>query len=124
MGQLQVDPVTGVLYFYNRTQIGSNFNSATLTAGQFSVPAPGTIGNTGRNFLIGPHYFELDMTFGKKFRFTERMNLEVRMEAQNLTNHPSFDIPVATITSSSFGNIATSLLSSSRRMQLAVKFNF
>jgi len=124
MGSLQADPNTGVLYFFNRNQIGQSFNATTLTAGQFSVPAPGTIGNTGRNFFIGPHFFELDMTLGKRFKFTERMNLEIRMEAQNLTNHPSFDIPVATITSSSFGNIATSLLSSSRRMQLAAKFNF
>ena len=124
MGQLQVDPNTGVLYFFNRNQIGQSFSSATLSAGQFSVPAPGSIGNTGRNFFIGPQYFELDMTLGKRFKFTERMNLEVRMEAQNLTNHPSFDIPNATITSGSFGNIATSLLSGSRKMQLALKFNF
>ncbi len=124
MGHLQSDPVTGVLYYFSRSQIGNGFSSATLSAGQFSVPAPGSIGNTGRNFFIGPAYFQLDMTLGKRFKFTERMNLEVRMEAQNLTNHPSFDIPVATITSGSFGNIATSLLSSSRRMQVAVKFNF
>jgi len=124
MGRLQSDQNTGVLYYFNRSQIGQSFNSTTLTAGQFSVPAPGSIGNTGRNFFIGPPFFELDMTFGKRIKFNERMNLEVRMEAQNLTNHPSFDIPVATITSSSFGNIATSLLSSSRRMQLAMKFNF
>jgi len=124
MGHLQSDPNTGVLYYFSRSQIGQSFSSATLSAGQFSVPAPGSIGNTGRNFFIGPQYFELDMTLGKRFKFTERMNLEVRMEAQNLTNHPSFDIPNATITSSSFGNIATSLLSGSRKMQLALKFNF
>ncbi|MFN2493558.1 MAG: carboxypeptidase regulatory-like domain-containing protein [Pyrinomonadaceae bacterium] len=124
MGQLQVDPATGVLYFLSRDQIGSSFNSGTRSRGQFSVPAPGEIGNTGRNFFTGPGFFQLDMTIGKKFRFTERTNLEVRMEAQNLTNHPSFDIPVARITSGGFGDISTSLLSSSRRMQLAVKFNF
>jgi hypothetical protein len=124
MGHLQVDPVTGVLYLFDRNQIGSSFNSGTLARGQFSVPAPGEIGNTGRNFFTGPPFFQLDMTLGKKFHFTERVNLEVRMEAQNLTNHPSFDVPVARITSGSFGDISTSLLSSSRRMQAAVKFNF
>jgi hypothetical protein len=125
MGNLVVDPVTGVLYFFNRDQIGQGFSSATLSSGQFSVPAPGELGNTGRNFFRGPAYFDIDMTFGKKFRFTERMNLELRLEAQNLTNHPSFDIPVATITSSSFGNIYNTFLNSSaRRMQVALKFNF
>ncbi len=125
MGHLALDPVTGVLYLFDRNQIGQSFNSATLSAGQFSIPNPGGLGNTGRNFFRGPAYFDIDMTLGKRFRFTERMNLELRLEVQNLTNHPSFDIPFATITSSSFGNIYnTSLNSSARRMQLAAKFNF
>lgn len=124
MGHLVVDPIAGVLYYFDRNQIGSSLDSTTLARGNFSVPAPGQLGNTGRNFFRGPRYFTLDMTLGKRIRFTERMNLELRLETQNLLNHPSFDIPVATITSSSFGNIATSLLSGSRKMQIAAKFHF
>ncbi|HZN07402.1 MAG TPA: carboxypeptidase regulatory-like domain-containing protein [Pyrinomonadaceae bacterium] len=93
---------------------------------KFFVPAAGEVSNVGRNFFTGPTFFNLDMTFGKRFRFTESKDLEVRMELQNVTNTPSFAVPDANLilTSGSFGQILGNTTSTSRKMQFVAKFNF
>jgi len=93
---------------------------------QFFVPEPGQFSNVGRNFFTGPSLFNLDLTLSKRFRFDETRNLELRMEAQNATNTPSFSVPDANLvtTSGSFGQILGSTASSSRKVQFALRFNF
>jgi len=91
---------------------------------QFSVPAPGQLGNTGRNFFVKPSYFQTDLAILKNLKFTERFNLDLRLDAQNLLNNPSFDNPTASITSPIFGRIRDSVISSSRKMQLSLKLHF
>jgi hypothetical protein len=95
---------------------------------QFFTPAAGEFGNTGRNFFTGPGFFNLDATISKRFRFNEDLNVEFRVEAQNVTNTPSFAVPDANLvlTSSSFGQIvgAGSTASTSRKVQFAMKINF
>jgi Carboxypeptidase regulatory-like domain len=93
---------------------------------KFFVPAAGEMSNVGRNFFNGPSFFNLDMTLGKRFRFSESRDLEIRVEAQNLTNTPSFAVPDANLilTSGSFGQILGSTTSTSRKIQFAAKFNF
>jgi hypothetical protein len=91
---------------------------------QFFAPPAGELGNTGRNFFIGPPLFQLDMTLTKRIHFGEARNLELRVEAQNLTNTPAFDFPTAVVSSSSFGQINGAVVSTSRKMQFAAKFNF
>jgi hypothetical protein len=98
------------------------FDPANLSI--FSIPAAGSNGNTGRNFFIGPRYFQTDASLSKRVKFNERFNMDLRIDASNLTNNPSFDIPTATFTSSTFGRIRDSVVSSSRRMQISVKLNF
>jgi hypothetical protein len=64
------------------------FNTAA-----FSAPLPNMLGNTGRNVLHGPRLFEIDFSVFRKFRLTERVNLELRGESFNLSNTPHFDRP-------------------------------
>lgn len=64
----------------------------------FSAPNPGEVGNTTRNFFIGPRQFQTDASLSKKFRFTERISFDLRVDARNLTNTPTFSIPVAVST--------------------------
>jgi len=124
MGRVLLEPNNGTTFFFTPDERGATFNSANNTRGIFSVPAPGQLGNTGRNFFTGPPRFNLDMALAKKFRFTESQNLEFRVEAQNVTNTPSYGFPTATITSSLFGRVHDSVISFSRKVQLAAKFNF
>jgi hypothetical protein len=103
---------------------GRNFWFDSTARSMFSTPAPGTIGNTGRNFFLAPIYFQTDVSLLKKFRLTERMSFDFRIDAKNLTNTPSFDNPTAVLTSSIFGRINDSVTNNARRIQISGKFNF
>jgi hypothetical protein len=103
---------------------GRNFWFDAAARGLFVPTAPGDLGNTGRNFFISPRYFQTDISVSRKFRFTEKLNLDFRMDARNLTNNPSFDLPTATVTSAIFGRINDGVVNNARRMQMSLKLNF
>jgi hypothetical protein len=58
----------------------------------FSNPGPGTIGSLQRRDFSGPWNFNMDFALIKKTRITERQSLELRMDAQNIFNHPTFAV--------------------------------
>ena len=105
---------------------GQNVFFTAEQRAKFFVPAAGEPSNVGRNFFNGPSLFNLDMTLGKRFRFDETRNLEFRVEAQNVTNTPSFSVPDTNLilTNGSFGQILGSTSSTSRKVQFVAKFNF
>ena len=98
------------------------FDAAELA--KFSAPAAGEFGNSGRNFFLGPRYVELDASLLKRVALTERMKLEVRADATNLTNTVSFGTPTTDITSGTFGRIRNAVSSGSRKIQLGAKIRF
>ena len=118
---------------------GTTFIFSQGEIDRFSTPAPGELGNTGRNFFTGPRFFNLDMTLRKRFYFGEKTNLEFRADINNLTNSVSFEFPVAATagigtqspgfagsasTNGAFGRIRDSVNSNARRIQLGLRFNF
>jgi hypothetical protein len=56
-------------------------------SGPFSQPATAVFGNTGRNQLIGPHFFNTDASILKNFRITEGTLIQFRTDAFNVFNH-------------------------------------
>ena len=81
-------------------------------------------GNAGRNTVIGPAGFNWDFSTHKEFRMPkEGHELEVRMEAFNVMNHPVWGLPNPTLTSSTYGQI-TSINGSMRQVQFALKYVF
>ncbi len=64
-----------------------------LNPAAFTTPAPGTFGNVPRNFLRGPNFQQFDLILNKRFKFSERTNLEFRTEIFNIFNRANFDIP-------------------------------
>ena len=72
----------------------------------FALNAPFTIGNLGRNTLIGPGFFQLDFGGYKNFRITERIGMQFRAELFNITNRVNFGNPNGDLNSSSFGQIS------------------
>jgi hypothetical protein len=54
-----------------------------------------SIGNIGRteSWLRGPGLWQLDLSLARTFKLTERFNLEVRAEAENIANTPHFNNP-------------------------------
>jgi hypothetical protein len=103
---------------------GRNFWFDASTRSQFAAPAPGSIGNTGRNFFLAPTYFQWDASLSKQFRITEKVSFNFRVDARNVLNNPAFDNPTAVITSSIFGRINDSVTNNARRIQLSGKLSF
>ena len=85
------------------------------------MPAAGAFSNVGRNAFIGPPAFNMNLTVSKRFSLPRQHRLEFRMDATNLTNTPTFGFPTAVTTSSTFGRIGTSVISGSRKIQLAAE---
>lgn len=64
-----------------------------LNPAAFSLPAPGSFGNSGRNGLHGPNLSQLDLTVSKRVFVAEGKNIEFRAEIYNLFNHANFANP-------------------------------
>jgi hypothetical protein len=52
----------------------------------------------------------------KRVTLTERFNVELRADATNLTNTPTWDFPTASITSATFGRLNTPNSLNSRKV--------
>ena len=100
------------------------FDSATRALFTSNLTAPGSNGSTGRNYFIAPYQFQIDASLSKKFRLTEKVSFDLRVDARNLTNTPNFDIPTATVSSATFGRIRDGVINTSRRIQFAGKISF
>jgi hypothetical protein len=63
---------------------------ARPASGPFVTNACGTIGNMQRNGFHGPSGFYSDLSAVKKFRVTERLSAQFRVDAFNVFNHPVY----------------------------------
>jgi hypothetical protein len=92
----------------------------------FAKPAAFTFGNAGRNILRGPGQMQMDLSLAKVVRLsklTEGAQLQLRFDATNALNHPSFGNPNASIGGPDAGKI-TSMSVSPRLIQLVARFSF
>jgi hypothetical protein len=87
----------------------------------FVAPPPYTFGSAGRDILIGPGTFDIDASLFKSWS-VERLNVELRGEAFNATNHPNFGIPGQTLATPTYGVITSA--GSPRLLQIAAKVRF
>lgn len=89
----------------------------------FAVPAPGFLGNEGRNNLRGPDTKVFDFALDRTFAITERTNLQLRWEVFNLSNTVQFALPINNYSNGTPGAI-TSLAGDPRIMQFALRLKF
>ncbi len=68
------------------------FNEAAFVA-----PANGTFGTYRRNTLYGPGLDRTNFSIGKTFAIWESVGLQIRADANNLFNHPSFQLPTSSL---------------------------
>jgi len=93
-----------------------------------SAPCLGCVGNLGRNTFVGPGYFGADMTLGKNFKITERVNMEFQAQGFNVFNRANFILATQgggahnKITDGAFGQAAGTL--NARNLQLGLKLKF
>ena len=91
---------------------------------KFTFNPVGTFGNTGRNFLRGPRYFNTDFGLLKVVKANGRIGLQFRAEAFNLFNTVNFALPNNNVSSAQFGQITAVVPESQRIIQLGVKMLF
>jgi hypothetical protein len=77
----------------------------TAIANSFSAPSNGTIGTERRNQIRGPGYADVDLSVIKNIKFTERTNLQLRAELNNVYDHLNLASPTASFTSSAVGRV-------------------
>ena len=71
-----------------------------------SNAATGKVGNMGQNWIEGPGAYRLDANLIKRVKVSEKKEFEVRLDAINILNHPTFGNPNVDINSANFGVIA------------------
>jgi hypothetical protein len=94
------------------------------------APQPlGTIGTTKRNSLFGPHFRHADVSIFKDFP-VDKVNIQFRAEAFNLSNTPNFFVLNNGSGSQEFGNAAFGQISQTdpnytpRQLQFVLKVQF
>jgi hypothetical protein len=103
----------------------AGYFTQTAYASPLVAPAVyGTFGNSGRNSLTGPSYFDTDMSLVKNFPLLSRENskLQFRADLFNLFNNVNFNSPTTSLSSSAFGKITSA--QNARQVQLAVRLTF
>jgi hypothetical protein len=87
----------------------------------FAVPATGTLGNTARNFMIGPGFKKADLSLFRNFQ-VKGARLQFRAEAFNALNNVNLDNPVSNISVGTVGRITGA--GAARVMQLGFRMTF
>ncbi len=98
------------------------FNTAA-----FSQPAAFTYGNVSRTLpdVLSDAMFNLDVSLFRNVRLGERSSLQIRAEAFNVSNTPTFDIPGRTLGSATFGVVtATAFNPQPRQVQFGLRLVF
>ncbi|MBI3209169.1 MAG: TonB-dependent receptor [Candidatus Solibacter usitatus] len=122
-GQSTILPNAGVDGYFNPNAFAQPGTATSATG----VPLI-RFGNSQRRVGRGPGSDNMDFSLFKNFHIRERVNLQFRAEAFNLTNTPTFFLPGATNTALTIGNANFGRLSSSsatgRQLQMGLKFLF
>ncbi len=102
----------------SHSQVANKFFDVSL----FAPNAVGTFGDTGKNILRGPRYFDTDMAIVKDIPITERFKMNFRAESFNLFNNVNFMTPGNTVENTGFGQITGA--QDPRILQFALKLLF
>ncbi|MEP7362157.1 MAG: TonB-dependent receptor [Acidobacteriota bacterium] len=89
----------------------------------FENPAQNTLGNAGRNILVGPGIVNIDGSLFRDFRVKEGWTLTLRAESFNVSNTPHFNNPNGGINSPQFGEI-NGAAGDQRQLQFGLTMRF
>ncbi len=97
----------------------------------FEAPPLYSFGNVRRNNLFGPSLSDVDASLGKVFHIWEAAQIQIRADATNIFNHPSFGNPNGSL---QFGAHSTTIVTGTstinsvavggRTMQLGARVSF
>ena len=110
---------------YNGEPIAVSDPTATLffNTAAFSIPAPGTFGNAGRNIIIGPGTSNLNLGLTRNINFGQaNRGLSIQILASNLLNDVQFASVDTNFNSPTFGYVTG--VRAMRRLQILTRFRF
>jgi trimeric autotransporter adhesin len=109
---------------YNGAPISLTDPTAALffNTAAFSIPAPGTFGNAGRNTIIGPGTSTLNFGLTKNIAFGQTRGLSIQVLANNLLNDVQFASIDTNLASPTFGRVTA--VRPMRRVQITTRFRF
>lgn len=126
VGPLLIDPS-----FIGANKRGAGPDGLTcspVVANGFCNPQPGQLGNLSRNEFNGPKFFDADLSILKSIPIRESMSLQLRGDAFNVFNHPSFQFKDQNINSGTFGRVNSTVpgssLTGARTLQVGARFIF
>ena len=93
------------------------FNTAAFTPAPVDRRGSATVGQ-----IQGPHWKQADLSFRKRFRFTQTTNLELRADVFNVFNTVNFNNPNVNATNAAYGRISGARIS--RQSQFSLRFSF
>jgi hypothetical protein len=128
-----VDSLTDIRYMTNRPNMtcDPNENAPHTTTEWFDtscfqrrpVASTGTgLGTETRNAIRGPGFAQTDLSLFKNINLGQGNTIQLRVEGFNIFNQTHFNQPVATIGSTTFGQITSA--QDGRVVQLGIKYLF
>lgn len=96
--------------------------SEWFNVADFANPGAGNFGDLGRNTLIGPGMFDLDLVLQKNITVMERVKIQIRAEFFNALNHPNYSIVDRIFADPAFGAVQSQL--DPRQLQFGLKLVF
>ena len=124
-----VNPNSG-LFTVKGSSSTANFCTAGQTTPCFAEPAPGQFGNLPYLGLVGPRFFDQDLSIVKSIQIKERLNFEMRLEAFDVFNNANFGGAQLSTDSTTFGQLTSTVDTArgggvtSRIVQWAIRLKF
>lgn len=112
---------------YTTASLGGTVHDASgsvVPEAAVTVRNVGTFGNSGRNILRGPGYFDTGLGVLKTTKVTERVNTEFRAEFFNVFNTVNFRLPNSNVSSAQVGRITSVVDDNQWIIQFGLKIQF
>jgi hypothetical protein len=116
---------TGVTGSLRPSLTGASLAAPTgsyLNPAAYTTPASGEWGNAGRNSVTGPAQFNLGAGIARTFQWTDRLNLDWRLDATNVLNRETYTGVNAIIGGPQFG--LPNLANTPRKIQSTIRLRF
>jgi len=105
------------------TGVAATPNAPPFPGEAFFNPSAGTVGVLQRRMFSGPWTFDIDMSVFKTVTIKEKHTLELRMDAFNALNHPTFWAGDQDINTNYFG-LMSSMFFNPRVAQFSLHYRF
>jgi hypothetical protein len=89
----------------------------------YGLPDVGTYGNAGVGSVRGPAFWQWDQSVSRQFQVNAKQQIEIRVEAFNVTDSLRLANPIMSLSDARFGRIVSST-GGPRVMQVALRYIF